>query len=178
MKLSKRACPERSQGACPERSRRGFTLIEILLAVTIIILMTSLILVSISNARKKGRDSKRLADLSRIQLALDMYKDTYNSYPTTLTIAWAEAAPTSTIATSLATYISPMPQDPINNTGDNYKYMIVRGSTAGGYWIHALFENPDNIPAGYILGTKCYYIWGGTATSTVPVAAPAPSYCS
>ena len=45
---------------------RGFTLIELLVVVAIIGLLSSVILASLNNARKKGRDARRVEDLRQI----------------------------------------------------------------------------------------------------------------
>lgn len=61
--------------------QKGFTLIELLVVVAIIGILSSVILVSLSSARSKARDSKRVQDMKQIELALDMYLDDYGSYP-------------------------------------------------------------------------------------------------
>ncbi len=61
--------------------KEGFTIIEILVAITIIGLLSSISIVSLSGVRKNSRDSKKIADLERIQTALEFYfMDNYN-YP-------------------------------------------------------------------------------------------------
>lgn len=45
---------------------RGFTLVEIIVVVTIIGILTSLLLMSFPDARKKARDAKRKAEISQI----------------------------------------------------------------------------------------------------------------
>ena len=152
--------------------RRGFTLIELLLVVAIIVILASLVIVSVSKARMQGRDSKRIADLSKIQLAMEMYKDGHGgSYPSLPTSNWENINNTTvtliaTLITNLQPYLSPMPQDPITTTGTSYGYNIIGSApTVGGYWLNALMEDPSNIPANYLAGNKCYQIWGGTAVT-------------
>lgn len=65
------------------RAYPGFTLIELLVVIAIIGLLSSVVMLSLSNARKKSRDVKRLADLKQIITALDLYYDKYGQYPTT-----------------------------------------------------------------------------------------------
>lgn len=55
---------------------RGFTLIELLVVIAIIALLSSVVLASISSSREKARDTKRLADMRQVQIALELY---YNS---------------------------------------------------------------------------------------------------
>lgn len=60
---------------------KGFTLIELLVVVAIIGLLSSVVLASLNGARMKARDTKRMADLSQIRTALEMYFNDYGYYP-------------------------------------------------------------------------------------------------
>jgi prepilin-type N-terminal cleavage/methylation domain-containing protein len=62
---------------------RGFTLIELLVAISIIGLLSSIVFSSVSNARAKARDARRISDFKQIQLALEFFYDTYGRYPIT-----------------------------------------------------------------------------------------------
>lgn len=64
-------------------TKRGFTLIELLVVVAIIGLLASVVVASLSNARSKSRDARRLADLRQVQNALEMYASDNNQYPST-----------------------------------------------------------------------------------------------
>ena len=50
--------------------RKGFTLIELLVVIAIIGILASIVMVSLSGARAKGRDARRQSDIKNIQLAL------------------------------------------------------------------------------------------------------------
>jgi len=62
----------------------GFTLIESLVVVTMMMVIIAAAVSSYSAANKKNRDNKRLADLDRIRMALEMYRqnDPTGKYPT------------------------------------------------------------------------------------------------
>jgi len=60
---------------------RGFTLIELLVVVAIIGLLSSVMLASLNSAREKARDAKRLSDMHQMQVALELYYNTFGSYP-------------------------------------------------------------------------------------------------
>ncbi|GMU74422.1 MAG: hypothetical protein AMXMBFR44_6190 [Candidatus Campbellbacteria bacterium] len=63
------------------RHSRGFTLIEILVSVSIISLLASVILSATNSARKNARDSKRIASIRELQTGLELYFTTNSSYP-------------------------------------------------------------------------------------------------
>lgn len=63
------------------RRQGGFTLIELLVVIAIIGLLASIVLVAVNRARAKTRDSRRLADMHQIVIALTMYYDDNNAYP-------------------------------------------------------------------------------------------------
>jgi len=56
-------------------TRIGFTLIELLVVIAIIGLLASIVLASLNSARKKSRDTRRIADVKQIQVALEFYFD-------------------------------------------------------------------------------------------------------
>ncbi len=62
-------------------STSGFTLIELLVVIAIIGVLASVVLASLNTARRKARDARRIADLHQIQLALNLYYDANNAYP-------------------------------------------------------------------------------------------------
>jgi len=60
---------------------KGFTLIELLVVIAVIGLLSSIVLVSMSEARGKGRDGRRLQDIPQIVKALQLYWSDYSQYP-------------------------------------------------------------------------------------------------
>ena len=60
---------------------KGFTLIEILVAVSIIGLLSAIILASLGTARAKGRDAARAVDVRELKKAMEFYFDDQKSYP-------------------------------------------------------------------------------------------------
>lgn len=66
-------------------SARGFTLIELLVVIAIIGLLSTVIAAPITQARKKGRDGKKVADLHQITGALQQFADDHaGDFPSSL----------------------------------------------------------------------------------------------
>lgn len=60
---------------------RGFTLVELLVVISIISLLASIVLTSVNSARAKARDARRLTDMKTMQTALEFYYDQFGQYP-------------------------------------------------------------------------------------------------
>ncbi len=60
---------------------KGFTLIELLVVIAIIGLLSSLAVVSLNSARVKARDALRMADMSEMRTAVNLYYSDHNEYP-------------------------------------------------------------------------------------------------
>ncbi len=106
--------------------KKGFTLIELLVVLSIVSLLSSIVMSSISTARMKARDAKRISDLRSISVALNMYADQNGRYPQAAPCAYDvsycfilsyNTTNWNTFASSLAPYIK-LPKDPINSNCD------------------------------------------------------------
>lgn len=107
------------------KNNKGFTLIELIVAVTIIAVLTVVGVVSYTGASKKARDSRRMADLEKIRIALEVYRqDLGTIYP---------ADPASLVPK----YLQVLPLDP--KTGNLYSYS--RTGTGYTYTIGATVED-------------------------------------
>ncbi|MDP3244917.1 MAG: type II secretion system protein [bacterium] len=63
------------------KNHKGFTLIELLVVIAIIGLLSTLAVISLSAARTRARDSKRVADARNVQSALELYASEKGTYP-------------------------------------------------------------------------------------------------
>ncbi|MEK7513536.1 MAG: type II secretion system protein [Patescibacteria group bacterium] len=127
-----------------KRNKQGFTLIEILVAVSIIALLTVMGVTNFMVANKKARDGKRQGDLEQIRAALEIYRADERIYPTTGNFV-SEIEPT---------YMGDIPDDPV--TGRDYKYLSTTGAS---YILCASLElSSAGVPAGCSgCGTACNY---------------------
>ena len=64
-------------------TRIGFTLVELLVTISIIGLLASITVLSVGNVRQVARDSKRLADIKKMQTGLEFLFNQTNGYPLT-----------------------------------------------------------------------------------------------
>lgn len=116
------------------KSTKGFTLVELLVVVTIISILASLSVASVNIARQRARDAKRRADISQVQLALYFYFDDNMQFPFTN----EEMLPENTTVENWATILAPAlsganpgdkvymvraPVDPLNIYPNVYKYV-------------------------------------------------------
>lgn len=60
--------------------KRGFTLVELLVVISIIGILTSVVLVSVSTANKRGKDAVVQSDLSEVRAQAQLYYNTNGGY--------------------------------------------------------------------------------------------------
>lgn len=134
-------------------AKRGFTMIEILVVITIIGILITLGIRSYMSSQMKARDLRRKADLHNLAKPLEAYFNDYGVYPlgslnglivddAGVEISWGEAFDDA----NNTVYMSQLPADP---RGDrNYWY-----ESDGTEWaLYALFENvndPDAVSGGF-----------------------------
>lgn len=113
-----------------EKKLGGFTLIELLVVIAIIGILASVVLASLNNARVKARDTKRVADINNIRLALEVYYDANNEYPNTIG---------DLVGSGGGQSLPSEPKDPLTDVSYRYAY---KGS-AGAATAYHLGANMD-----------------------------------
>ena len=63
------------------KNNKGFTLIELMVAVGIIAVMTAVLSANFSDARAQSRDKARMTSLKELQLSVELYKAQHSSNP-------------------------------------------------------------------------------------------------
>jgi prepilin-type N-terminal cleavage/methylation domain-containing protein len=63
------------------KETRGFTLLELIVVITVFTFVVTGVIVAFDSTRKKSRDAKRLVDVKNIVSALDLYYNSQKTYP-------------------------------------------------------------------------------------------------
>jgi prepilin-type N-terminal cleavage/methylation domain-containing protein len=96
------------------KNKTGFTLVELMISMSIIAILSVILVVSFSNVQKNGRDQRRIADLKAIQSAAEQYLLLKGSYPANKTTPW-------TINSQVV--LQTFPTGP-KGVGDTYAYVV------------------------------------------------------
>lgn len=85
------------------RSRRGFTLVEIIVAMAIIGILIGIAIYGISQALQESRDTQRRALADSVQKAVVIYQSKYQTLPTAVSVAYSTTTGKSTITVGTGT---------------------------------------------------------------------------
>lgn len=119
--------------------KKGFTLIELMVVVGIMALLYAIILPSIDKIRARSRDSRRIADVSQLRLAVEHYFNVYNKYPVDIN----DDTKNSPAFISSGSVLSSVPTDPKSGSGYFYASYCPSG-TATGFHLGAGLEQPND----------------------------------
>ena len=138
-------------------SSLGFTLVEILVVITIIGILATLGLANFRSSQIKSRDARRKADLKQIQNAMELIYNDYGRYPastneglisacdfnkadpdaTTHPCFWGDTV--NDMSDGNTIYLKAIPQDPAN-----FAYFYEASSTGNAYRLLAHLENTQD----------------------------------
>lgn len=93
---------------------RGFTLVELLIALAIIAIMAALVISYFISQSSKARDAQRKSDLDRIRIAVEEYEKDHNCYPLSSLVVCDPG-------NGLQPYISKIPCDPTTHASYYYE---------------------------------------------------------
>lgn len=101
--------------------KSGFSLIELMVVISIIGFIASVILLGVSNARQKARDAKRVADMRLVSTLLENYFNSNRIYPTQASPALMSAALSTPLGVVMAN--APYPGDTSTCTAANGSFI-------------------------------------------------------
>jgi general secretion pathway protein G len=135
-------------------AQKGFTLIEMLVVISIIGILATLVAANLNSARSRARDAERKSDMKNIQTALRIYYNDNGRYPAndgsyqmlacdpgTNSCAWGDEW---NIGDTV--YMQTLPQDPLSPT-QNYRYTmgtITDTTDTDSYILQACLENKSD----------------------------------
>jgi len=119
--------------------RNAFSLIELMVVMTIIIVISAVAMINYSGSTKKARDSRRIADLEKIRMALEVVRQSGTTYPDSLNYLEPN-------------FMSKVPVDP--KSGSLYSYDIVGSSNNYKYILGAEMEDLGSTNGEYADGNN------------------------
>lgn len=144
--------------------KKAFTLVEILVVVTIISLLASIAAISYSRFVKQSRDARRKTDIEQIRAAIELYRNFNGAYPTPGMVFG-----TDEIVDGATTYMSKVPNDPMSASPSANRYYYYTSPTG--------VPGPPPAP-DYQDYSLCAYIEGGDTTSISAVCGASSLACN
>ena len=115
--------------------KKGFTLVELLVSITIIGILSSIGLSTFTSAQMKSRDAKRKAHLKQVADSFEAYYNDHGQYPADANIVWDQI-----FTDGETTYMVKLPKDPTQ--GLTYEYLPAAGWKS--FQLYARLENTND----------------------------------
>jgi len=129
-------------------AKKGFTIVEMLVAIVVIGILISITIVSYSGIQQRARDSERESDITQIKIALEKYHADKSMYPSVCTDDDIVCT-ISLLSSELLPYLKAIPHDPrfVSGSVDDYSY--VRSDTSDdGYALKVKYEAKPECKTG------------------------------
>ncbi len=143
----------RTSPATGVSNKKGFTLLELIIVITILGVLSALVSGNFLISLQRGRDAHRKEDLNQTQRGLELYYEDSRTYPLTNIFNSTQLCHPSGCDTR--TYITKISDDPSTSAG--YKYYYESDGTF--YKLYSCIENTQDqgsgvLQSGYV-GTNC-----------------------
>ena len=140
------------------KKNSGFTLIELIVVISIIGVLAGIMVANFSQVRAKTRDGVRRKDMEQIRLALETYRSDAAQYPTLANFPACGSpltyTPPGASSSSPNTYMKKVPCDP---KGTAYTYTPTTNSAGKilGYTLSICIENENDQSDIVVDDTTC-----------------------
>ncbi len=127
---------------------KGFTLVELLVVISILGVLATIALGSFRSSQARGRDAERKSDLKQIVSSLELYYADHGKYPVSVSGSIGGCPSTSQSACTWGSgqftdtktvYFKVIPKDPLS--AYSYYYRIVDAGTYQKFQLFAHLEN-------------------------------------
>lgn len=148
--------------------KKAFTLIEVLIVVSILSLLALALYSSLTGNREKAEDARVKADLQKLKIAFEDYYGDNNCYPPS---DWFDDS-SDCGSGKLSPYLSSIPCDP--NAGTPYILEYV-GSQCAGFRLYATLQNdkdPDSVALHSSSGSNLGNYGVSSTNTTVKILSP------
>ena len=95
---------------------KGFTLVELLVVMSIIGILVSIVGGGFRSSQARGRDAQRKSDLKAVSSAVEIYYSDYGKYPDDSLISWGQE-----FSDAKTVFIKKLPEDPVSAQSYYYR---------------------------------------------------------
>lgn len=113
----------------------GFTLIELIIVMTIIAILATLVISFLTSEVFKGNDAKRKTDIQRIKIAAEEFEKDHNCYPVSITCGVHSSQ-------DVYPYLNNVPCDPITHA--SYFYVPEGSACPKWFRIFSVLQNTQD----------------------------------
>lgn len=97
-----------------EKNQKGFTLVELLVVISIVGVLMAISIFGLQGARESSRDARRKADLELIRSGLELYRSDCNNYPVGSLSTTLIGDDSTSSCLSSNVYVREIPSDPLS----------------------------------------------------------------
>jgi general secretion pathway protein G len=134
----------------PRRSRRGFTLIEMLIVIVVIAILATIVIPRLMGAGRKAKEAALRGDLHQLRNAVQQFEADCGDYPSAVSQLMTQPAAGSTggqgIALDVTAWQGPylrtadnnLPKDPFTESSTTWSYTASTGHVQSGSTLTAI----------------------------------------
>ncbi len=160
------------------KDKKGFTVVELMVTISIIGILSTITFASFSQAQKRSRIAKRVSDLKQMQVAIEYYYAVNRAYPNTSGALQSECAVGGSLTVNnvipglVPNYIPRIPTDPKMVAAGSDSCYVYRSNGSDYYIMDSNiteFSSADYLSQAALVDPARD---GGSSTSVVDGATP------